>query len=163
VTAPAPLHGSRLPRDHVPMNVQTVTAEDLKASQSLDLTEYLNDHAGSVTVNSVQGNPLQPDLQYRGYLASPLVGAPQGLSVFLNGMRMNEAFGDTVNWDLIPTNAIRSLNLLPGSNPLFGLNTLGGAMSLETKTGFSDPGARLHLSGGSFLRRQVDLEAGGHG
>lgn len=163
VTAPAPLHGSRLPRDHVPMNVQTVTAEDLKASQSLDLTEYLNDHAASVTVNGVQGNPLQPDLQYRGYLASPLVGAPQGLSVFLNGMRLNEAFGDTVNWDLIPTNAIRSLNLLPGSNPLFGLNTLGGAMSLETKTGFSDPGARLHLSGGSFLRRQVDLEAGGHG
>jgi len=163
VTAPAPLHGSRLPRDHVPMNVQTVTAEELRASQSLDLTEYLNDHAGSVTLNGVQGNPLQPDLQYRGFLASPLVGAPQGLSVFLNGMRLNEAFGDTVNWDLIPTNAIRSLNLLPGSNPLFGLNTLGGAMSLETKTGFSDPGTRLHLSGGSFLRRQIDVETGGHG
>jgi len=163
VTAPAPLHGSRLPRDHVPLNVQTVTAEDVRASQSLDLTEYLSDHAGSVTINGVQGNPLQPDLQYRGFLASPLVGAPQGLSVFLDGMRLNEAFGDTVNWDLIPTNAIRSLNLLPGSNPLFGLNTLGGAMSLETKTGFSDPGTRLHLSGGSFLRRQIDLESGGHG
>jgi len=163
VTAPAPLHGSRLPRDHVPMNVQTVTAEDLKASQALDLTEYLSDQAGSVTINGVQGNPLQPDVQYRGFLASPLVGAPQGLSVFLNGMRLNEAFGDTVTWDLIPTSAIRSLNLLPGSNPLFGLNTLGGALSLETKTGFSDPGTRLHLSGGSFLRRQVDLETGAHG
>ena len=163
VTAPAPLHGSRLPRDHVPMNVRTVTAEDLKDSQALDLTEYMNDQVGSVTINGVQSNPLQPDLQYRGFVASPLVGTSQGLSVFLNGMRLNEAFGDTVNWDLIPTNAIQSMNLLPGSNPLFGLNTLGGAMSLETKTGFSDPGTALHLSGGSFLRRQVDLETGGHG
>lgn len=163
VTAPAPLHGSRLPRDRVPMNVQTVTGEELQASQSLDLTEYLSDQAGSVTVNGVQGNPLQPELQYRGFAASPLVGTPQGLSVFLNGMRLNEAFGDTVNWDLLPTNAIRSVNLVPGSNPLFGLNTLGGALSLETKTGFSDPGTRLHLSGGSFLRRQAQLETGAHG
>ena len=163
VTAPAPLHGSRLPREQVPMNVQTVTAEELKASQSLDVTEYMNDQLGSVTVNGVQSNPLQPDLQYRGFLASPLVGTPQGLSVFLDGMRLNEAFGDTVNWDLIPTNALRSMNLLPGSNPLFGLNTLGGAISLETKTGFSDPGTTLHLSAGSFLRRQVELESGGHG
>lgn len=163
VTAPAPLHGSRLPRDHVPMNVQTVTAEELRGSQALDLTEYMSDQSGSVAVNGVQSNPLQPDLQYRGFTASPLVGTPQGISVFLNGMRLNEAFGDTVNWDLIPTNAVRSMNLLPGSNPLFGLNTLGGAMSLETKTGFSDPGTRLHLSGGSFLRRQAELETGGGG
>src|SRR3569833_3846340 len=162
-TAPAPLHGSRLPRDHVPMNVLTVTAEELRGSQALDLTEYMSDQSGSVAVNGVQSNPLQPDLQYRGFTASPLVGAPQGLSVFLNGMRLNEAFGDTVNWDLIPTDAIRSMNLLPGANPLFGLNTLGGAMSLETKTGFSDPGTQLHLSGGSFLRRQVELGTGGHG
>src|SRR3569623_312397 len=162
-TAPTPLHGSRLPRDHVPMNVQTVTAEELRGSQALDLTEYMSDQSGSVAVNGVQSNPLQPDLQYRGFTASPLVGTPQGISVFLNGMRLNEAFGDTVNWDLIPTDASRSMNLLPGSNPLFGLNTLGGAMSLETKTGFSDPGTQLLLSGGSFLRRQVELGTGGHG
>jgi iron complex outermembrane receptor protein len=114
VTTPSPLHGSRLPRDHVPMNIQTVTSDDLANSEALDLSEYMNDNLGSVNVNQTAGNPLQPDLQYRGYLASPLLGSPQGLSVYLNGMKLNEAFGDTVNWDLIPTNAIRSMNLMPG-------------------------------------------------
>src|SRR5439155_15525764 len=108
-------------------------------------------------------NPLQPDLQYRGFLASPLLGAPQGLAVYLNGARLNEVFGDTVNWDLVPQNAVRTLNLMPGSNPLFGENTLGGALTLETKTGFSDPGAEARLMGGSFGRRNATFQVGAHG
>ena len=121
------------------------------------------DALGSVSGNQVQQNPLQPDLQYRGFLASPLLGAPQGLSVYIDGVRLNEPFGDTLSWDLIPTEAIRSANLMPGSNPIYGLNTLGGALSLETKTGFSDPGAEVHLLGGSFGRRLLDVGIGGHG
>jgi len=163
VTSTTPLHGSRLPRDHVPANVQTVTADAIAARHSLDLADYMLDALGSVSGNQVQQNPLQPDLQYRGFLASPLLGAPQGLSVYIDGVRLNEPFGDTLSWDLIPTEAIRSANLMPGSNPLYGLNTLGGALSLETKTGFSDPGAEVHLLGGSFGRRLVDFGLGGHG
>ncbi|HEX2659365.1 MAG TPA: Plug domain-containing protein, partial [Polyangia bacterium] len=140
ITAPAPLHGSRVPRDRVAANVQTVTADALAESQALDLSHYLEERSGSVSVNNVQGNPLQPDLEYRGFVSSPLLGTPQGLSVYLDGVRLNEPFVDTVNWDVIPTGAIRSVNLMPGSNPLFGPNTLGGALSIETKTGFSDPG-----------------------
>ena len=83
--------------------------------------------------------------------------------MYIDGVRLNEPFGDTLSWDLIPTEAIRSANLMPGSNPLFGLNTLGGALSLETKTGFSDPGAEVHLLGGSFGRRLLDFGLGGHG
>jgi len=163
VTATTPLHGSRLPRDHVPANVQTVTGDAIAARHSLDLTDYMLDAMGSVSANQVQQNPLQPDLQYRGFLASPLLGAPQGLSVYIDGVRLNEPFGDTLSWDLIPTEAIRSANLMAGSNPVFGLNTLGGALSLETKTGFSDPGAEVHLLGGSFGRRLLDAGLGGHG
>ena len=163
VTATTPLHGSRLPRDHVPANVQTVSAEDLAAHHSLDLSAYLGDAVGSVNVNGVQGNPLQPDLQYRGFLASPLLGAPQGLSMYLDGVRLNEPFGDTVNWDLLPTNAIRSVNVTPGSNPIFGLNTLGGALSLETKSGFSDSGAEGTLLYGSWGRKIARADAGAHG
>ena len=163
VTATTPLHGSRLPRDRVPANVQTVTADAIAARHSLDLTDYMLDTLGSVSGNQVQQNPLQPDLQYRGFLASPLLGAPQGLSVYIDGVRLNEPFGDTLSWDLIPTEAIRSANLMPGSNPIYGLNTLGGALSLETKTGFSDPGAEVHLLGGSFGRRLLDVGIGGHG
>jgi outer membrane receptor protein involved in Fe transport len=160
VTATTPIHGSRLPRDRVPANVQTIGGEALAASHSLDLSGYVNTSLGSVTVNETQENPLEPDLQYRGFLASPVVGAPQGLSVYLDGMRLNEPFADTVSWDLIPTGAIRSVNLMPGSNALFGLNTLGGALSIETKTGFSDPGTAARLSAGSFGRRQIALEFG---
>jgi outer membrane receptor protein involved in Fe transport len=163
VSTTTPLHGSRLPRDHVPANVQTVTADAIAARHSLDLADYMLDALGSVSGNQVQQNPLQPDLQYRGFLASPLLGAPQGVSVYLDGVRLNEPFGDTLSWDLIPTEAIRSANLMPGSNPLYGLNTLGGALSLETKTGFSDPGAEVHLLGGSFGRRLLDFGLGGHG
>ena len=122
--------------------MQTVTAAQLAAQHSLDLSSYLGDAVGSVHVNDVQSNPLQPDLQYRGFLASPLLGAPQGLSMYLDGVRLNEPFGDTINWDLIPANAIGSVNVMPGSNPIFGLNTLGGALSIETKNGFSDDGRR---------------------
>jgi hypothetical protein len=137
LTVATPLHGSGLPREEVPANVQTVTAAQLAAQHSLDLSAYLGDAVGSVHVNDVQSNPLQPDLQYRGFLASPLLGAPQGLSMYLDGVRLNEPFGDTINWDLIPANAIGSVNVIPGSNPIFGLNTLGGALSIESKNGFS--------------------------
>jgi outer membrane receptor protein involved in Fe transport len=163
LTVATPLHGSGLPRDEVPANVQTVTAAQIAAQHSLDLSGYLGDAAGSVNINSVQGNPLQPDLQYRGFLASPLLGAPQGLSMYLDGVRLNEPFGDTINWDLIPTNAIHSVNVIPGSNPIFGLNTLGGAISLETKNGFSDTGAEGSLLYGSFGRKLARASGGAHG
>jgi outer membrane receptor protein involved in Fe transport len=163
VTATTPLHGSRLPLDHVPANVQTVTAEDLAEHHSLDISGYMREAVGSVHVNDVQNNPLQPDVQYRGFLASPLLGAPQGLSMYLDGVRLNEPFGDTINWDLIPTNAIRSVNVIPGSNPIFGLNTLGGALSLETKDGFSDPGLEGTLLYGSWNRKLARASGGAHG
>ena len=163
VVATMPLHGSLLPSDRVAANVQTATAESIDANHNLDLAEFMNESLGSVTISQVLGSPLQSDLQYRGFGASPVLGAAEGLSVFLNGVRLNEPFGDIVNWDLIPPAAIRSLNLMPGSNPLFGLNTLGGALSLETKTGFNSPGAQAELSGGSWGRHILTLKAGGHG
>ncbi len=163
VTSTTPLHGSHLPKDHVPANVQTISAEDLADHKSLDLSTYAGEAIGSVHLNDVQGNPLQSDVQYRGFLASPLLGAPQGVSMYLDGVRLNEPFGDTINWDLVPSNAIRSVNVIPGSNPVFGLNTLGGALSLETKTGFSHPGVDGTLLYGSWGRKLARANAGAHG
>jgi iron complex outermembrane receptor protein len=163
VVATTPLHGSLLPSDRVAANVQTATGKAIDGSHDLDITQFMNESLGSVTINQVQENPLQPDFQYRGFVASPVLGASEGVSVFLNGVRLNEPFGDIVNWDLIPPGAIRSLNLMPGSNPLFGLNTLGGALSMETKTGFSDPGVEAEAWGGSFGRAVLEVQGGGHG
>ncbi len=117
---------------------------------------------GGVYVNDIQNNPLQPDINYRGYTASPLLGTPQGLSVYMDGVRLNQPFGDVVSWDLIPRVAIASLTLIPGSNPLFGLNTLGGALSVRTKDGFDDPGSSVQLGYGSDDRTQLEFETGDH-
>lgn len=144
-----PTHGVGLPKERIPVNIQAATEANLKRAKTLDLSDYLNRHLGSVTINAAQNNPLQPDLQYRGFTASLLLGLPQGIAVYQNGVRINEVFGDTVNWDLIPESAIASINLIGGSNPLFGLNTLGGALSIETKNGFTHiPAIGRRLTGG---------------
>lgn len=155
-----PLSGSGVPLDKVPAHVQIVNSEQLQDAQSISLADYMNRYLGSVHINEAQNNPLQPDVYYRGFVASPLLGLPQGLSVYLNGVRFNEPFGDTVNWDLIPPGAIESMTLIPGSNPVFGLNTLGGAISIKTKTGFSAPGHQLEVSGGSWERHSQELSSG---
>ncbi len=155
-----PLYGSGVSIDKIPTNVQVVNSEQLQNAQSISLADYINRYLGSVHINEAQNNPLQPDIYYRGFVASPLLGLPQGLSVYVNGVRFNEPFGDTVNWDLIPQGAIDSISLMPGSNPLFGLNTLGGAISIKTKTGFSAPGHQLEVSGGSWERHSEELSSG---
>jgi outer membrane cobalamin receptor len=141
--------------------VQTSTAADLDRSGALDLSDFANRRLQGVHVNEMQGNPFQPDVNYRGYTASPLLGTPQGLSVYMDGVRLNQPFGDVVSWDLIPRMAIASTALMPGSNPLFGLNTLGGALAVTTKTGVSHPGTTMQATYGSDLRRAFDFEHGG--
>ena len=161
VVAPTPLAGTDLTLSQIPAPVQVATAHDLQQSGSLDLSDYLNRRLDGVHINQNQENPFQPDVNYRGYTASPLLGTPEGISVYLDGVRQNQPFGDIVAWDLIPKVAISELTLLPGSNPLFGLNTLGGALSIQTKDGRTQPGISLNLSGGSFGRRAGELEYGG--
>lgn len=161
VIGATPVPGTDVPRDHIPANVQVLDGSTLRRSHALSLPEALATHVPSVHVNEIQGNPYQVDVSYRGFTASPLLGTPQGLSVYQDGVRLNEAFGDIVNWDLIPMLAIESLSLAPGSNPLFGLNTLGGALVLQTRSGFTSPGTEALVSGGSFGRRRVEVAHGG--
>ncbi|MEP7207173.1 MAG: TonB-dependent receptor [Casimicrobiaceae bacterium] len=157
----APLPGLDLPWDEVPANVQQFGAPTLPRTPGATPAEQLGRDAASVSTGSATGNALQADLAYRGFTASPLLGTPQGLSVFLDGVRVNEVFGDVVNWDLIPASALASIALVPGSNPVFGLNTLGGAVTLTTRDGEAFPGTRVAVQGGSFGRRGAIAEHGG--
>ena len=131
VVAATPLPGTDLPLDEIPAPVQTASARDLEQSGALDLSDLLNQRLSGVHINQNQENPYQPDVNYRGYTASPLLGTPEGISVYMDGVRQNQPFGDIVAWDLIPKIAISEVALIPGSNPLFGLNTLGGAISIR--------------------------------
>jgi outer membrane receptor protein involved in Fe transport len=159
-TTLGPGEGLRLTKEQLPGNVQTITSEDIKAAMASSMGELVNAQLQSVNVNDYQGNPFQMDISYRGFSASPQLGTPQGLSVFLDGVRVNEPFGDIVNWDLIPMNALAGMDVFPGSNPLFGLNTLGGALALRSKNGFDDAGVNVSMQGGSWERKKGELSAG---
>jgi outer membrane receptor protein involved in Fe transport len=161
VVAVTPLPGSDLDVRDIPAPIQTATAQDIQNSTALDLSDFLNRRLSGVNINENQGNPFQADVNYRGYTASPLLGTPQGLSVYMDGVRLNQPFGDVVNWDLIPRIAIDDVGLVPGSNPLFGLNTLGGAVSIDTKDGRSHQGTSVEVTGGSFGRIAGEFESGG--
>jgi iron complex outermembrane recepter protein len=160
VIATVPLPGIGTPLEQVPSNVQTFGTRDLSRQRTGGVAEFLNQNANSVSLASPTGNPFQPDVSFRGFTASSLLGTPQGLSVFQDGVRINEAFADVVNWDLLPKNAVASMQLLPGSNPVFGLNTLGGALTLNMKDGFRYQGANAEVSAGSFARTEVAADAG---
>lgn len=151
---------ARVTVDEVPRNVQQLRADSLTNHDGVGLNAALNQRLGSATINDVQGNPLQPDFQYRGFTASPLLGTPQGLSVYQNGVRINEPFGDVLQWDLIPSFAIANATVVPGADPIYGLNSLGGALVLETKDGFRAPGVRIEGLAGMFSRYLTTAEYG---
>jgi outer membrane receptor protein involved in Fe transport len=141
VVAVTPVHGLEVPKTKVAANVQIFTPPRVPALAPPDASRLLAERAVSVHTTDAQAGTFQPDVLFRGFTGSPLLGSSEGLAVYQDGVRMNEAFGDTVNWDALPSNAIASLNLIPGSNPLFGLNALGGALSIRTKDGFTSPEA----------------------
>ena len=144
----------------IPSPIQTVTSDEMEETQAWNLPDYMRRYMGSVSVNDAANNPMQQDVQFRGFSASPLLGLPQGLSVYVNGVRFNEIFGDTVNWNLISEGAIERMDLHSGSNAVYGLNSLGGAISMKTKTGFSAPGHSAEVYGGSWGRNVEEVMSG---
>lgn len=161
VVSETPLAGTDLQINQIAVPVQTATASDVESSGALDLGDFMNRRLNGVFINEMQANPFQPDVNFRGYTASPLLGTPAGISVYVDGVRQNQPFGDVVSWDLIPKDTISEMTLIPGSDPLFGLNTLGGAISVTTKSGLTNPGLAGHLLYGASGRKEVEGEWGG--
>ena len=155
----APLPGADVAADKVPAFTSVVTSAQIEETHSANITDSLLKYVPGIATNEVTGNPFQPDVQFRGFVASPVEGTPQGLAVYQNGVRINEAFGDTVNWDLIPTAAIKSVTLVT-NNPAYGLNALGGAIDIQMKNGFNYHGAEIDTMGGSFGRVQSSAQWG---
>ncbi|CAM8374485.1 CirA Outer membrane receptor proteins, mostly Fe transport [Candidatus Methylopumilus planktonicus] len=161
VISTTPLPSIGLPLNIIPANIQIFDSKDLRNQPGVTFADQLMNNAQGITFNEIQGNPWQPDVSFRGFSASPLAGTPQGMSVFVDGVRVNEAFGDTVHWDLIPNFAIQGMQVVPGSNPVYGLNTLGGALALQTKDGRNNQGAALEAEAGSWGRKRGLAQFGG--
>ncbi|NDY90799.1 TonB-dependent receptor [Ideonella livida] len=161
VVGVSPLPGQGVPRDQLPYTTHVLRRGDIQQAQADTTTELLARRVPGLQVNDIQGSTFQGDLTFRGHRASGLLGASQGLSVYLDGVRINEAFGDVVNWDLVPEGALDSISLVSAANPAFGLNTLAGAISLQTASGLTRPGTEAELEWGAFGRKQLTVGQGG--
>ena len=161
VYSTTPLRGIGLPLYKVPANIQYASPKAINDQTGVSIADYMNNNMQGVTVTELGGNPWQPEINFRGYSSSPLLGNPQGLSTYVDGVRVNEPFGDLTLWDKIPSFAIGHMQVVPGSNPLFGLNTLGGAIAVETKSGRDNQGAAVEYEAGSWGRQRALIEYGG--
>jgi iron complex outermembrane receptor protein len=159
VVSVTPVPGFKVDRDKIPGNIQTLRSSDLTRNGAANMLGALDQQVGGVNFNDTLADPFQPDLLFRGFEASPALGTPQGMAVYQNGVRINEAFGDTVNWDLIPDIAIDRIDVLSATS-VFGLNALGGAATVTMKNGFTYQGFDATVSGGSFNQRQAQAEYG---
>ncbi len=161
VVANTPMPGVGMDIDKLPNAIQILGAASLTREGSASVISALNSQLGSVSINDDLDDPFQPDILFRGFEASPVLGTPEGLAVYQNGVRVNEAFGDGLNWDLFPDVAVNRLTVV-SSNPVYGLNALGGAVVIDMKTGFTYQGGEAELSGGSWGQRGVTAQYGAH-
>lgn len=161
VISTSPLPGIGVPINLIPSNIQTVKSQDINKQPGVSVADYMINNMQGVTVSDMTGNPWQPEINFRGYSSTPLLGNAQGLSTYVDGVRVNEAFGDVTLWDKIPSFAIGNMQLVPGSNPVYGLNTLGGAIAIQTKNGRDNQGIGIEYEAGSWGRQRGLIEAGG--
>jgi len=154
VYSATPLPSIGLPLNKIPANIQIADPMGVKNQVGVSIADYMSNNMQGVSVSDMTGSPWQPEIHFRGYSSSPLLGTSQGLSTYIDGVRVNEPFGDVTLWDKIPSFAIGGMQLIPGSNPLYGLNTLGGAVAIQTKSGRNNKGAALEYEAGSWGRQR---------
>jgi len=155
----SPVAGSDLPIEYVPTAVGRANSDDFNRTRETNVPQLLQATVPGVFMNDTQGNVFQGGVQYRGFESSPINGAPQGIAVYQNGTRINEVFGDVVNWDFIPAIAVDSITVL-GANPVYGLNAIGGAIGITMRDGFNFQGVELDTRFGSFGRVQGSAAVG---
>ena len=134
VIGSSPVPGLLIEKKKLPNTIQSIKNDKIKENLTKSITDLMNENLSGLSVKDVQNGSFQKNVDYRGFTASPLLGEPQGLAIYLDGIRINESFGDTVQWELIPENSINQIDLM-SSNPAFGLNALGGSLALTTKKG----------------------------
>lgn len=133
----------------VPARVTTLNEAQVDAYEPRVLSDALNSVAGFSTYDDL-GSPYKLNISSRGFFSSPVVGLPQGIAVFLDGVRMNEPEASQVNFDLLPMDHIQRIEILSGNGSLLGRNALGGAINLVTARGAGPTTGTIELSGGSF-------------
>jgi len=161
VFSPGPLPSIGISQDIVPGSIQVINPKDVQEQSGVSLADYLNNNTQGISFNEVGGNAWQPEIFFRGYSAGAITGNPQGISIFVDGVRENQPFSDVVLWDTIPTWALAGTQVIAGSNPIYGLNTLGGAIAMQTKNGKLFNQGKIQSTIGSWDRAAGLVEYGG--
>jgi outer membrane cobalamin receptor len=149
-----------LPADSVPAAVEVIPQERLRGTGAATLQEALRPLPG-VTTADHQGNPFQMDLAWRGFQVTSVTGSPQGISVFVDGVRVNEPTVEEVNFDLLPLDDIDHVEIIRGPAAIFGRNTLGGVLNIVTRRGAEMREIVPEAEWGSYGRQKYRLRVGG--
>ena len=155
-----PVQGSGLSIDRVPGKIQSISRDQINKKKNLSIAETLNRESTGISLFNLNSSPMQNDINFRGYVGGPLLGTAQSIAVYQNGMRVNESFGEVVQWDLVPDFAVNNMQIFTGGDPIFGQNALGGAITMQMKNGFNFEGAQLTTSGGNYGRTNEIFEYG---
>ncbi len=140
----------------VPAKITVITAKDIQKMGARTVQEALQYATGIVMYNEV-GNAFEHRIDLRGFNSTPV----PSVSVFLDGMRVNEPSFNTINFDLIPFETIERIEIIPGPNAIFGQNTLGGTINIVTKTASRKHQVSAEAARGSFEHERFNVTASG--
>lgn len=137
----------------------TLNAQDLDARGVRSLADALEQLPG-VTTSDELGATAELDVTLRGFQVSPVIGLPQGVTVYVDGVRANEPDAHEVNFDLLPLEDVDRVEVVYGPSILLGRNALGAAVNLVTRRGSSPAQTEVEASGGSWGRYELKLRTG---
>src|SRR5438105_10365478 len=112
----------------------TLDVQALDARGVRSLADALEQLPG-VTTSDELGATAQLDVSLRGFQVSPVIGLPQGVTVYVDGVRANEPDAHEVNFDLLPLEDVERVDVVYGPSVLLGRNALGAAVNLVTRRG----------------------------
>lgn len=107
----------------VPANVQVVTENDIQKRNVQNTAQAVAMVTGVSASQSVEGT-----VNLRGYNS-------QNILVLVDGQPMNTAWNGDVDWNMIPVENIRKIEVVSGGqSALYGGRAVGGVINIMTKT-----------------------------
>ncbi|MGE5687660.1 MAG: TonB-dependent receptor [Gemmatimonadota bacterium] len=133
----------------VPARISIISGDVIDLWEPRILPNALGTEPGFTFYDDL-GSAYKTSLTTRGFSAGPVLGTPQGVSVFVDGVRQNQPDAAEVNFDLLPLDHVKRVEFLHGTGSLLGPNSLGGSVNLITERGSGLPHGEIELSGGSY-------------
>src|SRR5215203_212366 len=154
----ADLEERRARLDQVPGSVALIESQQIRQTRQANLKDVLAFTPG-VYVQPRFGAADESQISIRGSGLRNNFHA-RGVNLLVNGMpyRNTDGFTDFESLELLTT---ESIEVYKGANALrYGGSTLGGAINLTTKTGYTAAPIAAFAQGGSFGFYKAQLESG---